>query len=128
MVCLNPNHPETDTPQAIRDWLDLFYQSIHSPHKPNINLNNAGIKRAADLMDYTKLSPVQLREAKEKEQGEIVKSIYMAEGRQEGIKEGELKRNIEIAEKLILKGVLNEAIAELTGLNDEEIERLRSKN
>ena len=52
MVCLNPNHPETDTPIQIRDWLDLFYQSIHSPERPNINLNNAGVKRAADLIDF----------------------------------------------------------------------------
>lgn len=30
-VCLNPNHSDDDTPQAIRDWLDLVYQSIHNP-------------------------------------------------------------------------------------------------
>ena len=31
LVCLNPNHPDPDTPPQIRDWLDLIYQSIHSP-------------------------------------------------------------------------------------------------
>lgn len=36
-VCLNPNHPEPETPQAIRDWLDLIYQSIHSPERPILN-------------------------------------------------------------------------------------------
>jgi hypothetical protein len=45
MVTLNPNHPDPDTPQEMRDWLDLIYQSIHSPERPNINLNNAGIKQ-----------------------------------------------------------------------------------
>ena len=33
-VCLNPNHPDKDTPQQIRDWLDLIYQSIHSNLSP----------------------------------------------------------------------------------------------
>ena len=123
MVCLNPNHPEDDTPQAIRDWLDLFYQSIHSPDRPNINLNNAGIKRAADLIDYTKLTPVQLRLAKEKEQGKVVESIYKQEGKQEGRQE----RNIQIARKLILKGLDDAAIIEITEISRDEIKKLRDE-
>lgn len=39
LICLNPNHPEADTPVEIRDWLDLFYQSIHSPERPKINVD-----------------------------------------------------------------------------------------
>ena len=33
-VCLNPNHPNPDTPQKVRDWLELIYQSMHNPQDP----------------------------------------------------------------------------------------------
>lgn len=116
MVCLNPNHPEPDTPVAIRDWLDLFYQSIHSPERPNINWNNPAVKRAANLIDYEKLSPEQRKEAKEKEQGEVVRSMYMLEG--------EDKKAIDVAKTAIKKGFDNATIMELTGLSDEIIDNL----
>ncbi len=40
-VCLNPNHPNEETPKQIRDWLDLIYQSIHSPERPVLNTDNS---------------------------------------------------------------------------------------
>jgi PD-(D/E)XK nuclease family transposase len=116
MVCLNPNHPETDTPQEIRDWLDLFYQSIHSPERPNINLNNIGIKRAADLIDFTKLTPQQLADTKNKEQNSIVKSIYRQEVQ------------AEVVINAINAGLENNMIAQLTGLPIEEIQQIRKEN
>jgi hypothetical protein len=120
MVCLNPNHPEPDTPQALRDWLDLFYQSIHSPERPNINLSNAGISRAANLIDFTNLTPQQLAEAKNKEQNAVVKSIYHAEGRQD--------EKADIALNAIHRGFDDELIAELTGLSIEKIQEIRKEN
>lgn len=117
MTTLNPNHPHQDAPPQVRDWLDLIYQSIHSPERPIINLQNAGIKRAADLIDYEKLTPKELADAKNKEQGEVVRSIY--------ILEGEKKKSIEVAQKLIIKGLDNESISEVTGLSQEEIAELR---
>ena len=119
MVCLNPNYPEPNTPVEIRDWLDLFYQSMHSPERPNINWDNPAVKRAADLIDYEKLTPEQRKSAKEKEQGEVVRSIYM--------QEGEEKKSVEVAKKSILKGLDNGTISDITGLLEEEIEKLRKE-
>ncbi len=48
-VCLNPNHPDENTPKRIRDWLDLIYQSIHSPERPVLNTDNEGIRKAVEL-------------------------------------------------------------------------------
>ena len=127
MVCLNPNHPEPDTPQALRDWLDLFYQSIHSPERPSINLNNSAIKRAADLIDFTKLTPQQLAEAKNKEQNAIVKSIYHEEGREEGREEGKLEQAKIMAINAIQEGLTDSIIAKLTGLTLEAIQELRTE-
>jgi PD-(D/E)XK nuclease family transposase len=56
-VCLNPNHPDKDTPARMRDWLDLIYQSIHSPERPIVNENNQGIKRVVDLISFENLTP-----------------------------------------------------------------------
>ena len=127
MICLNPNHPEPDTPLEIRDWLDLFYQSIHSPDRPSINLNNAGVKRAADLIDFTKFTPQQLAAAKNTEQNEVVKSIYKEEGRQEGRKEGRQDEKVEIAKNLINEGFEDRIIVKSTGLIIEIIQDLRTE-
>ena len=129
MVCLNPNHPELDTPVQVRDWLDLFYQSIHKPHDPKINLTNMGIKRVVDLIDFQQFTPTELMHAKDAEQAEIVKSIYREEAKQEGLVEGKIEGKIEaqkdMALKCIAKGLDNSAIADLTGLSEIEVEELR---
>jgi hypothetical protein len=109
MVCLNPNHPDPTTPAAIRDWLDLVYQSIHTPTRTTLNLNHKGIKKAHDLIDFESFTPQELTAAKNKEQGEIVRSMYIAEGEAKGRTEGEAKGRTEGEAKgrteAVLKGI-----------------------
>lgn len=69
----------------------MFYQSIHSPERPNINLNNIGIKRVVELIDFEKLTPKERTEAKNKEQAEIVKALYMAEAVEKAKEKGIIK-------------------------------------
>jgi hypothetical protein len=66
-VCLNPNHPDKDTPQKVRDWLDLIYQSIHDSERPILNIDNVGIKKAAELISFENLTPEERTESKNKE-------------------------------------------------------------
>jgi PD-(D/E)XK nuclease family transposase len=136
MTCLNPNYPTPDTPVDIRDWLDLFYQSIHSPERPNINLNNIGIKRAVELIDFEKLTPTERTEAKNKEQAEIVKALYVAEGEEKGLKQG-LEQGVEIGiahtrQKAILKALQRgklsiEEIAEDAETTIAEVLKIKDK-
>lgn len=56
LICLNPNHPCTTTPKKIRDWLDLFKQSTYNTQKPELNINNPGIKKVIELISYENLS------------------------------------------------------------------------
>jgi hypothetical protein len=70
-VCLNPNHPDKDTPQGIRDWLDLIYQSIHNPERPVLNIENKGIKKAAELINFDNLTPEERAESKNKEAAKV---------------------------------------------------------
>lgn len=48
----------------------------------------------------------------------------LAEGRKEGLAEGKIESKLEIAEKMIAKGMNPELIMEMTGLSAEEIEKL----
>jgi hypothetical protein len=70
-VCLNPNHPNEETPKQIRDWLDLIYQSIHSPERPVLNTDNEGIRKAVELISFENLTLQERTEAKNKEAGKI---------------------------------------------------------
>ena len=114
MVVLNPNHPMGETPQRIRDWLDLVYQSIHSPQRPSINWDNPGIKRAADLIETDNLTPEEQELRKNAESAEYVKGLYEYAGRED------------VAKNMILEGYANDLIVRLTGISEEAVEKLRS--
>lgn len=75
-IALNPNHRHKDTPQAVRDWLDLIYESINNPENPNINRQNFAINKAANLIDMDKLSPEELEEKKKNEMGKEARALY----------------------------------------------------
>lgn len=64
MVILNTTYVDENTPTAIKDWMDLITESMNNREKPNINLNKAGIAKAAKLAELNELSPEQLAEAK----------------------------------------------------------------
>ncbi len=114
-VCLNPNHPDKNTPPQVRDWLDLIYQSIHSPERPVLNTNNKGIKKAVELISYENLTPEERAKAKNKEAAQITIA--------------HLKRveKHDIAKKFISLGLDDALIAEGTGLTIEKIQELRQQ-
>jgi PD-(D/E)XK nuclease family transposase len=112
-VCLNPYHPEKDTPKQIRDWLDLIYQSIHNPERPALNTENEGIRRAVELISFENLTPEERANAKNKEAGRVT------------IAKIENAKTLEIAQNLIELGAANEFIVKATGLKIDEIEKLR---
>jgi len=118
-VCLNPNHPNEDTPQPIRDWLDLIYQSIHSPERPVLNTANEGIRKAMELISFENLTPEERTQAKNKEAAKIVLAKEKEASKQ--------ATQLENAKNGILKGYNNQIIADITGLTIEQIEQLRIK-
>jgi predicted transposase YdaD len=58
-------------------------------------LNHKGIKKAHDLIDFEYFTPQELTAAKNKEQSEVVRSMYIAEGEAKGRTEGEAKGRTE---------------------------------
>ncbi len=112
-VCLNPNHVENSTPQQIRDWLDLIYQSIHNPQRPVLNTENEGIKKAIELISFENFTPEERTQAKNKEAAKITLA-----------KIGNVTK-IEIAKKMLLDDENIEKIAKYTDLTLTEIEKIR---
>lgn len=120
LIYLNPNYKDGETPQNYRDWLDLIYESIHNPENPNINSENAGIKRATELVRYDNISPEEWEQAKIEASKRKVITLEREEEREE--------TQIEIARKLIKRRLSNEEIAEDTGLSIETVESLRNES
>jgi nitrogen regulatory protein PII-like uncharacterized protein len=114
---LNHNYIKDTTPQGYRDWLSLVKESIKNPKNPIINLANQGVKKVAELIDYEKLSPEELRESKNRNAAESAKEAYKLAAEREVL--------VEIAKNAIRKGLDNQFIRELTGLTLEQIEELR---
>lgn len=52
----------------------------------------------------------------------------LKEGEEKGKEEGEKRKSLEIAKKMLLKGMAISDIVALTGLSKEEIKKLNDKN
>jgi PD-(D/E)XK nuclease family transposase len=114
-VCLNPNHPDVETPKPMRDWLDLIYQSIHNPQRPVLNTDNEGIKKAIELISFENLTPEERANAKNKESAKMV------------IASVENAAKINIAKKMLQRGTAVEVVAENTELSIEQIQKLQEE-
>lgn len=112
LVCLNPNHPDKETPPQMRDWLDLIYQSIHSPERPSLNEDNPAVLRAADLISFENLTPEERALAKNEASKKVVQAIQV------------LDSKLEIARQLLKEGDSVEKVIRVTGLTKEEVEAL----
>jgi predicted transposase/invertase (TIGR01784 family) len=115
LIYLNPNYKDKDTPNNYRDWLDLIYESIHNPKNPQINIKNAGVKRATEIVSQENITPDEWEKAK----------IEASKRNVITLERGEEK--LEIARKLIKRNLSNNDIAEDTGLTIEQVEQLRNE-
>jgi predicted transposase/invertase (TIGR01784 family) len=116
LIFLNHHFKNENTPANYRDWLDLFYESIHNPANYKVNLANQGIKRAVELIEYDRLSPEQMHRMKVDSQRKVVRQMEREEGAKNKV--------LEIAKKMKNKDSEIEFISEITGLSKEEIEKL----
>lgn len=87
LVILNTTNVTAETPENIKDWLDLIKESMQNPTQPKINLQKKGIAKAAQLATTNLLTPEQLAEAKEQEMRKAAVVFIQDRSRQEGIQE-----------------------------------------
>jgi predicted transposase/invertase (TIGR01784 family) len=116
LIFLNHHYRNENTPANYRDWLDLFYESIHNAGKYKVNIENPGIKRAAELIEYDRLTPEQMHRMKVDSQRKVVRQMDREEGKKVNA--------IEIARRSLKKGLPIELVSEITGLSLEELEKL----
>ncbi|MCP4156143.1 MAG: hypothetical protein GY757_50955 [bacterium] len=73
--------------------MDLFHESTHNPENYTLNLDNKGIKKAVELIDWEKLSPQQMHNMKIDTQRKVVRHLDQEEGFEKGKKEGIVSTN-----------------------------------
>ncbi len=114
LVFLNPNYQDSETPDSIKDWLQLIHESINNPENPNINKNKTAIKRVAEIIDEDKISPQERNLAKIDESRRAARELY--------IKFAKREEKFQIAKLLKKNGVGIDIIIQSTELSKEEIE------
>ncbi len=124
LVFLNHHYRGESTPSNYRDWLDLFYESTHNPETYRVNLENRGVRRVVELIDYDSLEPETVHLMKINEQRKVVKRMNEDDGFKKGKKEGVQQTSTEIAAKMKRDGLDLDTIIKYTSLSTEEIEKL----
>jgi hypothetical protein len=130
-VCLNPNYPDTSTPPQIRDWQNLVYESIHNSEHPILNIQNAGIKKAAELISFENLTPEERSESKKKEAGKITiakiekyaRDDERAKAEKEAQEEAE-KKEIDLILRMYKKGKTAEEISDLLDMEIVKVQQI----
>jgi predicted transposase/invertase (TIGR01784 family) len=131
----NPKYKNDETPRNYQDWLDLFSKSIDEDINITLNVNNIGIAKTIQLIEYERLDPKILAEMKITESKKAMLSIIENEGKIEGIEEGmkkgiekgKIEGKIDSAKNAIQAGCSNELIKVITCLSDEQINELRGQ-
>jgi predicted transposase/invertase (TIGR01784 family) len=116
----NPKYKSDETPKNYQDWLDLFYSSVNDNINYKLNLNNKGIAKTIQLIEYEKLDPKTIAEMKKSEAKKAMISIV----ENEGISEGRNLEKVGIAKEMIIENFPKEQIAKITKLSIETIEQL----
>jgi hypothetical protein len=119
----NPKYKSDETPKNYQDWLDLFYSSVNDNINYKLNLNNKGIAKTIQLIEYEKLDPKTIAEMKISEAKKAMITIV----ENDGIKEGKQIREIEIAKEMINDNEPIDKIIKYTKLSKEMIESLINK-
>ncbi len=116
LIYLNHNHIKDSTPDGYKDWLNLVKESIKHPDNPSINLNNEGVKKVAEIIDFERLSPEEIRETKNSNAAESAKEIYEQAAK--------MKEKTDIARNMLKRGTSVEIVSQDTGLTLEQVQEL----
>ncbi len=134
MIILNPTYPQPNTPERISDWLNLIQESMKNPEKPNINMKNPAIAKAASLADFDKLSPEELAESKIDVMRRKAAAVRENQSKEEGIEEGKAQAESKAEsekEQMILEmhneGMDTTKIAKITKKTEKEVQQIITK-
>ena len=119
---------EKDRENEMLQWM-MFLENPENEEVAKIMENNENIKEAKQELDKISQDDILRRMAlkAELERMDQEELIYEAkrDGKAEGIKEGKKEEQLEIAKKMLEKGINLETIVELTDLTIEEITQIK---
>jgi len=121
---LTPRLINDKTPKGVKAWLELIADSLDSQIDEN-DYTSPLFKRIISDIERTTISPEEVSEIKDEAAWELAKTRFIREGREEGREEGHHEAVEKIALAMLERGVEVTLIAEVTGLNSEEIEKLK---
>ncbi|KAK3582409.1 hypothetical protein CHS0354_023955 [Potamilus streckersoni] len=133
MVFLNPSekYQNNKTPKKYQDWLDLLYASMKDPINYKLNLNNKGIMKVIQLIDYEHLDGETLRQMKEAEMRKEMEGLIKNEGISEGEKKGKIEGRMEEKIEIIVQNYPQfsiEQLSILTKLSADEIKDILNQH
>ena len=108
------------------DWL-YFLENPKSRRVTEKMGESKEIKEAVEKLDSLSEDERMQRIADLREKAILDEKAIYAKGLDDGVKEGSKNRNIEIAKKMLQKSIKIETIIEITGLAQEEIEKIKNK-
>lgn len=109
---IEPDKINEKTREIYKD--EVLISSLN-PKNPNVNTQNAGVKRAAEIVSFENISPEEWEEAK------------IEASKRKVIKLEREEERFDIARKLLNRNLSDDAIAEDTGLTVEQVMALREE-
>ena len=114
----------------LRKWI-LFLENPEGEETKRMAKKEKKIKEAIETLEDISSDEAKERIAELREKYIMDKEVELEtaeeKGLKKGLEEGKNKRNIEIAKKMLQKGIALENIIEITGLTQEEIEKIKNK-
>ena len=122
---------EEEQDKELLDWL-YFLENPNSKRVMDAMKENEGIREAREKLEEMSNDVIMQRLAEYRESAIIEENEArntalhkgIAQGKEEGLKEGARKKQSEIAKKMKDRGIAIEEIMDITGLSKEEIEKL----
>jgi len=124
LVFLNPRLRNEMTPESIRMWLELIDDSMDAEVEES--KYSLPIQKVIEEIKRDNITPQELRVIKDEAAWERTLRESFEEGHEEGLEEGRNTREKEIALSMLQKGMDVAMISEVTGLKQEEIEKIKS--
>ncbi len=127
LVFLNPNpeYKNDYNTKNYQDWLDLFHASMDENINIKLNVNNIGIAKTIEIIDYQKLDPQIIAEMRKSDAKKAMISIIENENLQKGINIG-IEKGIDIGmEKGMKKGMEKGREEERQKHQQEKIDMIR---
>lgn len=111
-------------------WL-LFLKGVDKPDLwEAISMNEPTLQKAMDTLEFLSQNEEarRLYEIRQRALHDEASMIAGAkeEGRKEGKEEGKRKKEVEVAQKLIKRGFTNAETADISGMTEEEVQKLRT--